>query len=237
MPHLSFTNWLMDIVLPKYCLGCGLEGAYLCAACRAKLQTNPGASCYLCQRRSIDGQICDHCHKKYRPWLKGLLVAADWDNDLLRQIIYDFKYRFVKELADPLASLLIAFLDAGHGPKLTSEILLVPVPLHPRRLAWRDFNQAELLSQKVAAYFNLPLEKNILFRQRHTPPQAEIASEAKRRANIRTAFFLKNNFSLQNKIVILVDDVSTTAATLEECARTLKPLGPKEIWGLVIARG
>lgn len=165
---------------------------------------------------------------------------------MLRQIIYEYKYRFIKELAEPLGKLMISFLEINTPPswseKQENELIFIPVPLHGRRLAWRGFNQSELLAQKIAPHFNASLANRILIRSRHTLPQQKMADKKTRSQNIQNAFSLspkiklKNNL-LKNNIIILVDDISTTGATLQDCARTLQELKPKEIWGLVIARG
>ena len=128
----------------------------------------------------------------------------------------------------------------------TDELILIPVPLHGRRLAWRGFNQAEILTKKISGYFNTELNQSLLIRRRYTLPQKEISNQKERVVNIKSAFALSpklnlpnntNNNLIKNKIIILVDDVCTTGSTLEDCARALSPLKPKEIWGLVIARG
>ncbi|MBU3901223.1 hypothetical protein KKF25_01090, partial [Patescibacteria group bacterium] len=190
----------------------------------------------------------------------GILVAADWNNLLLRQIIYEYKYRLVKELAAPLSQLMINFLQTDKLMNYpTDKLILIPVPLHGRRLAWRGFNQAEVLAQKIGDHFKITLVKNILVRSRHTLPQREIKDQSARALNIKNAFALSkyslslrvpqkrgeaipcdtapNSNPLENKIIVLIDDICTTGATFEDCARTLAPLEPKEIWGLVIARG
>jgi ComF family protein len=205
------------------------------------------ANCFVCGRRSPTGHACANCRKQNHSSLAGIFVAADWNNLLLRQIIYEYKYRFIKELAEPLSELIISFLNIAQPacwPKQPdhNQLLIIPVPLHGQRLAWRGFNQSELLAQKTCSHFNIDLAKNLLIRYRHTIPQREIADKKIRLENIKKAFSLSpkikvENYSLKNKIVILIDDVSTTGATLGECARELQKLKPKEIWGLVIARG
>jgi ComF family protein len=200
-------------------------------------------SCFICNRRSPTAHVCDRCYAKFHPPLAGLLVASDWDNLLLRQIIYKYKYNFIKELSLPLAKILIGFLEAfGLQNIAGDEIILVPVPLHKKRELWRGFNQSKILAQEIAEYFNLPLADDLLIRHRHTALQAEIKNNEDRKINMQNAFLLssealKKNYNLKNKTIILIDDVSTTSSTLSECARVIKPLKPKKIWGLVLARG
>ncbi|MBU3901033.1 hypothetical protein KKF25_00055, partial [Patescibacteria group bacterium] len=171
-------NWCLDLLFPKHCLGCGQEGFYLCADCNASLPTLFSANCFICGRRSPTGYACDNCRREKHSALAGILVAADWNNLLLRQIIYEYKYRLVKELAVPLAELIITFWERMNFVNLLNcsnvEMILIPVPLHGRRLAWRGFNQAEVLAQKIGDHFKITLVKNILVRSRHTLPQREI---------------------------------------------------------------
>jgi len=230
----------LDIIFPKYCLGCGQEGSYLCFKCSLAIPLQKSITCFFCDHRSPTGYVCRKCRRKHHPALAGLLVASHWNNLLLRQIIYEYKYRFIKELSEPLSKIMINFLE---NIKLTNwqtdQLILVPVPLHPRRILWRGFNQAEILAKEIGRHFNLPSIADTLIRQRHTLPQMDIHDQIKRSKNVAAAFALseKKSVSLKNKVVILVDDICTTGSTLEECAKALKPLKPKEIWGLVIARG
>ena len=242
--HLSKTlAWCLDFVLPKYCLGCGKEGIHLCPECFNSLPTTKSIACFICGQRSPSGRTCQNCRHKHHPYIQGILVASDWNNLLLRQIIYEYKYRFIKDLADPVSQLMINFLQTNKPTNWQADqLIIIPVPLHPRRFAWRGFNQAEVLAKKIGDCSNAPCDNNILIRRRYALPQREIADQKTRIKNIAAAFALSPKLNLadnlvKNKIIILVDDVCTTGSTLEDCARALKPLSPKEIWGLVIARG
>jgi len=240
---LKSFSFIYDCLFPKNCLGCGQENAHLCSKCLESLTLAKGNSCFICGRRSPQGYACEACRKKTRSKLSGLLVSSDWENPLLKQLIYAYKYRFISELADPLSAITAEYLKLNFlDDRNSQEIVLVAVPLHPKRFAWRGFNQAELLAKKISHKLNLPLAEKILIRHRYTSPQAEIKNQAERETNINNAFSLeknigKNKEALKDKIVILVDDVATTGATLQACAKELRPLSPKEIWGLVIARG
>jgi len=239
----KIVSWSLDLVLPKYCIGCGKENFYVCESCLNRILILLNTGCFLCGRRSPTGHVCKRCKNKFHSALNGLLVSSDWNDLFLRQIIYKYKYNFVKELADPLAQIMIKFLEANHFKNLLSaNTILIPVPLHKKRLIWRGFNQAELLAQRISQHFFIPLDTGVLERSRHTLPQVMIKNQNNRRKNTKGVFKttakISDNFTgLKNKTVILIDDVCTTSSTLEECARILKPLKPKEIWGLVIARG
>lgn len=119
-------------------------------------------------------------------------------------------------------------------------IILAPVPLHKKRLVWRGFNQAELLAEQISKKLKIRIYKDILIRQKNTAPQMEIKDKDERVKNVKDAFEAKKSFSqdeFKNRIFILIDDVSTTGSTLQECAKALKTLKPKEIWAFVIAKG
>ena len=249
-------NWVLDLLFPKFCLGCQKEGFYICSDCLAKIEINKFSNCFICGKRTADNQVCSTCQRKTK--LTGLLIASSWENLLLRQIIYEYKYRFIKDLSIPLSELLVIFLNHSgfftqHLPLDIDSYILIPIPLHKRRLIWRGFNQAELLAKQLNKYLKIPLVNNLIIRSRHTLPQMDISDKSKRIKNIANAFQLNPEWSpgfsqrqeshpkgwspVRGKIIILIDDVCTTGSTLEECAKILKPLKPKEIWGLVLARG
>lgn len=112
--------------------------------------------------------------------------------------------------------------------------VLVPVPLHAKRLKQRGYNQASLLTNQLARLLSLPVLDNCLIRQRPTIAQAKTASVIERRSNVVDAFTCRNNV-LSGKKVLLIDDVSTSGATLDACAGALKLAGADLVWGLVFA--
>jgi len=231
----------LDIFFPKKCLNCGKAGAYICNSCLEKIEIDKSNKCPVCDRPIPKGQICLFCQKKTS--LNRLCWAAPYSNSLTQQLIKIFKYHYVKELAQPLSRLLIKCLTPGvkHGA------LVVPIPLHKRRLREREFNQAELLAKQVAEYFSLPLENNVLIRKKYTPQQARTRPHKERRQALKNVFEINPEFTkkclsqnknlLNNKTIILVDDVFTSGATMSEAAKVLRRAGAKEIWGLVIAKG
>jgi ComF family protein len=233
---------ILDVIFPKICLSCHKEGFYVCPDCLAKIPLKRGARCYICGKRAPNGKTCIACKTKIGSQLTGLLIASDWDNMLVRQMIYELKYRFIKDLARPLGNLLINFIELN---KMINFQVLIPVPLHKRRLSWRGFNQAQLLADQLNKHLNIPVADNLLIRKQHTSPQMEIKDRAQRIKNVSGAFSINPRLEnkpftcsqVRGKIVVLIDDICTTASTFENCAKALWPLKPKQIWALAVARG
>jgi ComF family protein len=147
-----------------------------------------------------------------------------------RNAIHSFKYRHRRTLALPLARLVERELQRR---PLQLDIL-VPVPLHPRRLAERGYNQSALLAEELAGLLATPAVE-LLERRRETAAQAGLRAGA-RRTNVKDAFHCRDGCDLAGRRVGIVDDVCTTGATLEDCARALRQAGAGPIWGIVVAR-
>jgi ComF family protein len=113
--------------------------------------------------------------------------------------------------------------------------LIIPVPLHPKRLRWRGFNQSLLLARRVSHMYQVPIDPFLLYRNRETPPQTQL-TEDERRKNVRGAFAIASGEALKEKNVLLVDDVYTSGATVNECCRVLVRGGAREVYVLTLAR-
>lgn len=166
-------------------------------------------------------------------------MASSYQDKIISKAIHLYKYRFVESLCHPLGDIII---KAIRNSELPLPDTIIPVPLHPRRLRWRGFNQSELLArnvlEKIAPGFPIELENNTIGRVRYTQPQMEIKNHSQRRKNIENAFKISrdNIKKIRNKRILLIDDVTTTGITLFECAKTLKQSGAKEVYAAVIAR-
>lgn len=243
-------NFVLDILFPVYCLGCDFEGEWICGECVKKIKILKKQSCPICNSESKTGAICFNCRNKTE--LNGVIVASNYtkkegEENLVKDAIHVFKYRFVKDLAGPLSELIAAQLKNRQlvkkekgiplGPDIIEDRIVIPVPLHPKRFKWRGFNQAELLAEKIAERFSLPLEKSALVRAKNNIPQVKIKDRRERLENIHGAFQCIDAEMVKGKRLILVDDVCTTAGTMSECAKVLKRSGAKEVWGVVVARG
>lgn len=149
------------------------------------------------------------------------------------EAIHRLKYGGKTALSGPLGALAKAtfcqFWNAG------SIDLLLPVPLHIKRLRQRGFNQAQLVNKKWAAREGIPLDGFILSRNRWTEPQTSLA-RAERRRNVRGAFSLRNPDKAKGQRILVVDDVFTTGATVNECARVLMKAGARWVDVLTLAR-
>ncbi len=169
--------------------------------------------------------------------LDDLYFAVPYQNFLIKNLIQKFKYEpFVKELAKPLAFLIITHFQLLEKFPDFSEFILIPIPLSKRRLKWRGFNQAQELGKELAEFLNLPLSTNCLIKTKETIPQIELDDKT-RRESVKEAFLVKNTDSIKEKEILLIDDVYTTGSTMTECARVLKTAGAKKIIGVTIARG
>jgi ComF family protein len=150
---------------------------------------------------------------------------------LTREAVHQFKYQNMRVLAKPLAGVLYAYL--AENP--ISADLLIPVPLHPQRLRQRGYNQSLLLALELEKLCGIPVRSDILKRRINTPPQARTSGSIERRHNMRGAFTSPDG-KLKDKQVLLIDDVSTSGATLDACASAIKRAGAATVWGLTVAR-
>ena len=147
--------------------------------------------------------------------------------------IHEFKYGANSFLAKPLGLLLSSF--AKTWLEANEDLLLMPVPLHPRRLRERGFNQSLLLARELAKGLNADLDFLSLRRIKYTKPQTELGSEERSR-NVRRAFRVLGREAVKGRSIVLVDDVATTGSTLNECARALRKAGCREVSCLALAR-
>jgi ComF family protein len=170
--------------------------------------------------------------------LDSLTSPFFFQTPIVSLMIEDFKFQGIEGLAHPFAYQLSETLQ--HTP-LSLPHIITPVPLHPRRLRDRGYNQSALLATSLTTILNTPLEITectpLLKRIKNTPPQSKQKSRVARLAALDNAFALAHpEFLPKDKVIWLVDDVATTRTTLERCAEVLKRAGAREVHGIVIAR-
>lgn len=230
LPQLAkLKGTALDLLFPQWCIGCGKEGDFLCSSCRHSLPRIMPPLCPMCGKSQPSGILCPSC-VSWQAEIDGIRSPFRFDG-VMRQAIHQLKYRNLRALAVPLANLLSDYLIANPLP---GEVL-VPVPLHHKRLRERGYNQSSLLAQQLGKLTNLPVVDDCLIRLRHAPPQARTLTVDERRSNVANAFTCRDH-RLKDKQVLLIDDVSTSGATLDACATVLKATGATSVWGLVLAR-
>lgn len=151
----------------------------------------------------------------------------------VRAAIHAFKYADQPYLADYLAGWMNKYWSKY--PDLEEVQLIIPVPLYPKKKRQRGYNQSELLARSLARMRQLPLDITSLRRVRNTPSQTQFGREG-RLQNMSGAFSCATPEAVKGKIVLLVDDVATTGATLEGCAEALKAAGAKKVFAYTLAR-
>jgi len=211
--------------LAQDCLLCDAESGteLLCHACREALP-RPAEPCPRCAMPSLDKAVCGAC-LAHPPHFDA--TVAPWRYDYpVDRLVLALKFQRRLALAPVLARALEQLWHAGAD-------VIVPMPLHRKRLAERGFNQSVEIARSLARSVGVPLALDILVRSRHTAPQSELP-HAERRVNVRGAFSCCRE--IDGLSVALVDDVMTTGATLDEAARTLKHAGAARVENWVAAR-
>jgi ComF family protein len=233
-------DFLLDLLFPVECLSCQRPGHFLCQSCQAVITLKKDQECPVCRKRTTPhSRACLECRS--RTSLDGVLVAARYRDPIVRRAIHLYKYRFIEDLRVPLGDIL---LDQIRHAEIPLPDLLVPVPLHHRRLRFRGFNQSEQLADIVGRQLMptlpLPVITGHLCRTRYTKPQMSISDAQERKGNLHGAFAWKppkgSTVDIRGKHVWLIDDVATTGSTLEECAKILKAQGAAEVHAVVLAR-
>jgi len=231
LPHpddlKTFTRRIGESLLPASCLLCGDDSgsALLCLPCAADLPEPPSHVCPICADRTTHGERCGACLKDPPHFDRTIaLFRYDFPAD---RIIHALKYGHQLAVAKWCGQQLAGRL-AGENFDL-----VLPLPLHPERLRQRGFNQSAEIAREFQNCRFFPADRSILLRTRPTTPQAELLPK-ERRKNVRGAFECRADLS--GRQILLVDDVLTTGATANECARVLKLHGAASVTVAVVAR-
>ena len=236
-------NWILDIIFPKVCLGCGKftvasDFDYACEKCFREINLKDTFECMGCKRQTRLGLTCVSCKKENG--VDQLLVAAELSDLVVEKMLKAYKYKFVFDISRPLSVIakkcIKKLLSKGFS-LFEDNPLIIPVPLHKKRLNWRSFNQAELLARDISNTYHMSCCDDTLARIANPKHQADIKAREDRINNVKNNFTITDDKLMWGKTVVLVDDICTTGATLNECARILKKSGAKKVIGFVIARG
>ena len=227
-PIVKLKRVALDLLFPLWCIGCGREGSYICDSCRQQLPVIVPPFCPRCGRPQPQGAPCPGCIEAQSD-IDGIRAPFLF-NGVIRHAIHELKYRNLRAIAPLLAGFLHDYLLENPVPG----DVLMPVPVHRKRERERGFNQSSLLCHELSRRSGLPVVDDCLIKRTYTPPQARTSTVTDRRANVAGVFACVDE-RLRGKQVILIDDVSTSGATLNACAGVLKSAGASAVWGLVLA--
>lgn len=207
---------ILDILFPRRCLSCGEKGRL----------------------------ACDNCLSKLSPPLKNKIALAVWsyDEPLVRKIIWKLKYSGLSSLADELSPHLLNLILEEVSERAAfsgAKILVIPVPLSTKRQKARGYNQAARLAQSLAKLLPdyLDYAPHLLLKIKDTESQVKMKSRAARLHNLRGAFTVPEPAKIEGRNILIIDDVLTTGATIEEVTKTLKAAGAGDTLAAVLAHG
>lgn len=238
---LDLWEVLLNLFYPPICSGCRqpTERPGFCRLCRNRIATPVSPLCLICGVPFLTGGDIDHpCARclQHPPRFGRARACTVYDaaaasDQPLKSVLQQYKYNRDVWLARPLGALLVERSPLAAG---TYDVMM-PVPLHVQRLRWRGFNQAHFLARPLARAAGVALDPYSLQRVRPTRPQVEL-DEKERRRNVAGAFRVTRPQQIEGRRILLVDDVYTTGATVDECSRVLLRAGAKGVDVLVLAR-
>ncbi|MEK7851725.1 MAG: ComF family protein [Deltaproteobacteria bacterium] len=220
----------LDLIFPRRCTFCdGICREPICPVCKDAVKFVAPPLCTICgvpfKSDAISSHTCGDCikEKRYFSWARGVLIY----DDASAKAIQRFKYKKDTTYSRALGSIISSY------SKLKDFDMVVPVPLHIKRLRERGFNQSLLLARVVGKRYRIIVDPFALKRTRWTEPQVNLSGK-ERKLNVKGAFEVRKD--VKGKRILLVDDVYTTGATVRECSKILKKSGAKDICVLTLAR-
>lgn len=222
-------NEVIKFVFPGVCIGCGKFGDFICVDCDRKLPRLLPPLCKMCGKPEPSAQYCPECWKK-KSGIDGIRSVFIFEG-IIRTAIHELKYYNLRSVSELLGEYMAGYFIQN---AMTGDYL-VPVPLHARRLKERGYNQSELLARHMSVVTGIPVLDKALTRIMDNRPQARTASVEERRKNVENNFCCGENI-VEGKDVIIIDDVCTSGATLEACAKALNKAGAKRTFGFTLAR-
>ena len=206
---------ILNLLFPITCVSCHKHGEYICDPCKQRLNFIPPS--FLESGKYVDAF--------YSPFL--------FANKAVRELIARLKYRRIRPIANILGEMIINYLEK-YEIQFPKNATIIPIPLHPHRQRHRGFNQSELIAQTISKALDIPLKSHVLEKTNKTRQQVGLAA-VHRRENIKGSFTVPEAASVTKKTVIVIDDVKTTGATIEEAARVLKQAGARRIYAITVA--
>lgn len=236
----SLTGGMLDLLYPRRCAGCGVApgqtARYVCWDCLAGIPFVGDPMCALCGD-PVEGAVahdytCSWC-RRTQPAFMVARSAARY-RGVVQDLLQALKYQQATHLAHDLGMLLAGCVQTYLSGQVWDAITYVP--LHPRKARERSYNQSRLLAESLGRRMQLPVERHALQRIRWTETQTHLSAEA-RKANVAGAFATPMPEWIEGRRWLLVDDVMTTGATVDACARVLMKHGAVQVAVVTVARG
>lgn len=230
--------FLIDLLFPKFCLGCGYVGVYLCPSCFKKLSPIKQDVCLYCNKTSLFGLTHPGCTKTFN--IDGMLTIYHY-NPILKKIIKNIKYRLATEVWEDFYKIIEPQVigKLGFYKKLSSDFVMQPIPLSKIKYNERGFNQAKTITKFFQKFIHFPII-DLLVRKKETSSQAQVKGKRGRSKNVRGVFGINNQRrDVINHVsnIILIDDVITSGSTVREATKILKKAGAKKVYVLALAKG
>lgn len=233
---------MISLVFPPVCLACSKpldHDCIICHECHEKIKTIRRPHCVQCgyplygetAGSVFDSFICGDC-KLHKKWF-DIASAACYYNDQARKLIQKYKFDGLTGISTYLGNLLLQ--KYLYDERLGREDMIIPVPLHKKRYKERGFNQAALLAAHLSRYCGIPVVEDLLLRIKNTEPLYDMTAE-QRQKNLRGAFSVRDKSVVQDKTVLVIDDIYTTGSTSYEVSRTLKKAGAGRVHVLTVCR-
>lgn len=225
-------QYIKDVLFPVFCLGCRREGEWICQDCLAQIPPLTQTSCFSCGVTLRNNACCDVCRTERCVDVYWSLYSHQIP--LMSDMIEQLKYHGASDVVQ-----VVSTLCARHQyiQSLVSCVdIIIPVPLHPVRFRERGFNQSEYIAYAIGSVVGVPVVCSVLVRNKKTKQQAMLSLQ-ERKENVVDAFVCIDSDMVRGRRVVLVDDVLTSASTVDACAVSLKKAGVQSVYVLTLARG
>lgn len=232
----SFLAGALDLCFPPICLACSAridsKDPFLCSRCRENLELIEDFVCPVCGAFDTNRQEdCSYCNSELISFDKCRSLYPY--NNVMRTLIHQLKYNEMTKISSYLAEKAVDYLRR-HNP-FPEVGCISPVPLHPTKARSRGYNQAALITKKIAASFSWTYRPNLIKRTKFTERQSHLAPE-ERKLNVSKAFSIDRKETVQDYNILIIDDVFTTGATVNSICRLLREQLNGKIYVLTIAR-
>lgn len=214
----------MALIAPLRCVNCGQDGTILCFGCENLLKSVP-SRCYRCHKVSRQSRVCPGCRSSVQ--ISHVWIANEYD-DLAKKLIYKLKFDRAKDVSKKIAEIMTISL-----PALPADTLITHIPTANNRVRIRGYDQSALIAKNLAKFLNLQ-HQTVLYR---TGKSRQVGSGRKERfVHLQQALHFRPKADISDRHILLVDDITTTGATIEAAAKILKDNGAKTIDAAVFAQ-